>query len=195
MTDANNEYDCVMPAAGESTRMGEWKLLLPIGEETIVERSVRNAIGFCRRVILVVGHRGDELVERFSGWPQVVTVPNPEYSFGMFSSIRRGVGEVTTARFFVALADMPLIPSTVFSLLASQEAPEEAVVRPFYRERKGHPVLLPTSAIDKILRFDNSHSMREVLRDLPLCRTQTEHDGVVRDIDSPGDYRGLNRSS
>ncbi len=184
-----------MPAAGESKRMGDWKLLLPIGAETIVERSVRNALGFCRRVILVVGHRGDELVERFAAWPQVATIANPEYPFGMFSSIRRGVREVVTDRFFVALADMPLIPSSVFSLLASQEAPDEAVVRPFFRDRKGHPVLLPKSAIDKILRFDNSHSMREVLRELPLYRTQTEHEGVVRDIDSPGEYRSLYRSS
>lgn len=195
MTSGNNGYDCVIPAAGESKRMGDWKLLLPIGEETIVERSVRNALGFCSRVILVVGHRGDELVERFSAWPRVITIRNPEYSFGMFSSIRRGVREVTTSRFFVALADMPLIPSSIFSLLASREAPEEAVVRPFFQDHKGHPVLLPASVIDKILRFDNSHSMREVLRDLPLYRTQTEHEGVVRDIDSPGDYRSLSRSS
>jgi len=195
MNTGNNDYDCVMPAAGESKRMGDWKLLLPIGAETIVERSVRNALGFCKRVILVVGHRADELVERFSAWPQVVTIPNPEYSFGMFSSIRQGVREVATPRFFVALADMPLIPPSVFSLLASQGVPGEAVVRPFFRGHKGHPVLLPASVIDKILRFDNSHSMREVLRDVPLHRTSTEYEGVVRDIDSPGDYRNLNRSS
>ncbi len=57
--------DCVMPAAGLSSRMGDWKLMLPYQQYTILDASIENALSFCRRVILVVGYRGAELIEKY----------------------------------------------------------------------------------------------------------------------------------
>ena len=175
--------------------MGDWKLMLPFDGETVVERSVRNALGFCSRVILVVGFRGEEMSRLFSGRPEVKVVTNTEYSFGMFSSIQCGAREVTTDRFFISLADMPLIPASIYRSLA--ELPHAtagwAAARPFFHGSKGHPVLLSRAVIDKILQFNKSHTMQDVLQGLPLSRLETEEIGVVQDIDDPNDYRDLSR--
>lgn len=197
MSSSEDDYDCVMPAAGESKRMEQWKLMLPFEQETIVERSVRNALGFCSRLILVAGHRSEELSRLFEQTSSVTVIVNPEYSFGMFSSIQAGVAHVETPRFFIALADMPLIPASVFRRLAALEEPRHTggAARPYFQGVKGHPVLLPGSVIDKILQFDKSHTMQEAMRNLPLTRMVTEQEGVVRDIDSPSDYRGLTKIS
>jgi molybdenum cofactor cytidylyltransferase len=113
----------------------------------------------------------------------------------MFSSIQCGARKVETERFFVSLADMPLIPAAVYRELA--ELPgfsrSSGAARPYFRGSKGHPVLLARTVIDKILQFNKSHTMREVLEGLPLVRLVTECSGVVRDIDDPEDYRELTR--
>lgn len=191
MESGTESFDCVVPAAGKSARMERWKLLLPVGADTVVARSVRNALGFCSRVILVTGFRGEELRRLFDDWPAVTTVQNPEYSSGMFSSIRAGVRHVRSERFFVALADMPFIRPDVFRALAAVPASPagSSAARPYYQGNKGHPVLLSHMIIDKILQFDNSHTMQDVLRSVSMYRLATDDKGVLMDIDTPQDYR------
>lgn len=186
-------FDCIVPAAGESRRMGQWKLLLPYEGRTVVEWSVEHALHFCSRVILVVGHRGTELSELFSRNGLVQIVENPDYGRGMFSSIRRGAEELRTARFFVALADMPLLPPSIFARLASLPGPLErgGAARPFFRGMKGHPVLLPSSAKAKLLDLDLDGSMRDVLHGVPMHRLESDDPAVLADIDTPQDYRRL----
>ena len=41
----NQDPDCVMLAAGGSTRTGAWKMTLPCMDATIIECPVRNAPG------------------------------------------------------------------------------------------------------------------------------------------------------
>ena len=183
------DYDCVMPAAGRSLRMGDWKLLMPFGGSTVVERSVANALGWCRRVILVVGHRSDELALLFRHEAAVAVVRNPEFTSGMFSSIQRGVREVSSRRFYVALADMPLVRPSIYRALAEwSDAPETGAVRPVYREADGHPVLFPATAIPEILKQSEESTMRELIAFWPLSRMSVDDPGVVCDIDTPGDY-------
>lgn len=192
MMPIHEDYDCLMPAAGESSRMGAWKLSMRLGDETVVERSVKNALASCARVILVAGFRAEELAALFSDWRSVTVVENADYRRGMYSSIRAGTRLVRTQRFFVALADMPFVPPRVFRALGElldRSAAAGGAARPFYRGRPGHPVLLPSSVIDKVLQFDNSHSMRDVLRGLRMSRLDTDEEGVVLDIDTPEDSR------
>lgn len=189
------DIDCIIPAAGESTRMGRWKLLLPFGSETVVERCVRNALLVCSRVILVTGYRGAELSAKFSDNRLVIATHNPDFSTGMFSSIKAGARIVSTSRFFVALADMPLLPPSVYRQLVDLPGLDSAsAARPYCAGRKGHPVLLPSAAIDKILQLDNSHTMSDVLSGMTMVRLSTDETGTVSDIDTPDDYRRLDPS-
>ena len=185
------QFDCVIPAAGESKRMGSWKLLLPFRGRTIVEWSVRNALDSCGRVILVTGYRGAELEALFGSWEGVELVENPGWEHGMFSSIRAGAVRVTSERFFVALADMPLIRPELYRELSGQEGGD--AVRPTYEGQKGHPVLLVRDLIHKILSLDDSRSMADVLRAVRLIELPVDDRFVVCDLDTPSDYEELCR--
>ncbi len=55
--------DCIITAAGLSSRMGQWKMMLPRQQGTILDTSIKNALQFCSRIILVTGYRGNELHE------------------------------------------------------------------------------------------------------------------------------------
>ncbi len=185
-------YDTLVLAAGTSTRMGEWKLILPLRGKTIIERSVFNALRVSKRVILVGGYRVKELEKLFRDCDRVKVVFNRGYKRGMFSSIRCGVQYVETERFFITLGDMPLISSSTFIKIARYDFADYIdVIRPQYMGRKGHPVLLSHKLCDRILAMDDNSTMSDILKDYLNLYVPVNDPFVVRDIDSREDYRSL----
>ncbi|ACR70662.1 hypothetical protein NT01EI_3526 [Edwardsiella ictaluri 93-146] len=82
--------DGIITAAGLSSRMGQWKMMLPYRGGTLLDASINNALGFCQQIILVVGYRADELLQRYGNHPRIRTVVNPDYHRGLFSSVHCG---------------------------------------------------------------------------------------------------------
>jgi molybdenum cofactor cytidylyltransferase len=189
-----DDLDCVMLAAGSSSRMSSWKMTLPLGASTLAERSVAVALEVCRRVVLVGGFRAEELIERFREEPRVTVVINPDFRQGMFSSVQTGCREARSAHFFLSLADMPLVrPDTYRCLLqqATVEHPGVPVVIPHYRGKKGHPLLLALVMRSRILEAPREQTLREVLRCVPNLVVPVEDPHVLQDIDTPEDYQAL----
>jgi choline kinase len=83
----------IILAAGVGRRFGDEmderpKALLEVGGETLIERLVRQleACGVSR-VVIVVGHRGELVAERFAGSRTVTLLHNPEYRRGAIVSL------------------------------------------------------------------------------------------------------------
>jgi molybdenum cofactor cytidylyltransferase len=179
--------DCVVPAAGCSRRMGQWKPLLRFQDATIIETVVGNALAACGRVILVVGFRGQELARRFQRQAGVVIAENPDWERGMFSSIQRGAAEVASARFFITPGDMPWLRPEVYRALRAN-APGDAVF-PVFDGRRGHPVLVSQRVRDAVLEADpDSPSMRHILSGFAVLQLAWRDDSIHRDIDTVEDY-------
>ena len=185
----SENIDCVMLAAGESMRMGRWKMMLPFDGTTLAERSVDNALEVCERVILVTGYRASEIEERFAGRDRVITIRNGDYSRGMFSSIRTGVGEVRTAPYFIALADMPLVTPDIYRYLLTFRS-NDAVI-PKFHGKKGHPVLLSGNTRDFLLSLSPDDTLRTVIAEYPSLAVPVDERGILTDIDTPEDYSSL----
>ena len=66
--------DCIITAAGLSSRMGQWKMMLPWEQGTILDTSIKNALQFCSRIILVTGYRGNELHERYANQSNITNI-------------------------------------------------------------------------------------------------------------------------
>lgn len=183
--------DCLIPAAGLSSRMGKWKLMLPYKNSTIIEQSVDNALRLCSRVILVTGYRGGELEKLYDQHPKVITIRNTDFKRGMFSSIQTGAPLVETEYFFITMGDMPEIGSDLFRELTNtiSKNPGIEIVRPLYGGKRGHPVLLKMSTVDTILSEPQVSEMKNVFThhkvlDLPLDLPES-----FRDIDTEEDYK------
>jgi molybdenum cofactor cytidylyltransferase len=187
-------WDCVMLAAGASSRMDQWKMTLPFGRGTVIEASVRAAMEVCGRVILVTGYRAEELIELFRGRERLLPVVNEHYTEGMFSSIRRGVGEVRSKRFYLSLGDMPRVGAEVYRVLAAQPAVDAVI--PKYRGKKGHPLLLSTAVARAVLCAGAGGggaepTLRDVLAELSTLTVPVNDPHILHDIDTAEDYDAL----
>lgn len=185
-------YDCVMPAAGASSRMGAWKPLLPWRGASLVEACVGAALGACSRVLLVGGERLAELASLFRGEPRVLVVANPAWALGMLGSLQRALPLVEGGAFFCANADMPLIEPADYETLEARYAILEASGAPAavfaaHGGEAGHPVLVPSSYIAEILLLPPGGRMKSFLSGKPSCLVE-RGPGVLADLDTPDDY-------
>ncbi len=134
----------IVLAAGRSRRMGENKLLVKLGGETVLRRAVRTArAAGLDPVCVVVGEEPERLLGELPGL-DVVPVVNPEPGRGMSRSLREGIAALPddVAGAAVLLADMPFVTAAMVRAVvdaagdaAMAAASYEGVVAPpyFYR--------------------------------------------------------------
>jgi molybdenum cofactor cytidylyltransferase len=179
----------VVLAAGASTRMGTHKLLLPLGDETIVHRTVRQVCeaGF-DDVLAVVGNEWAHVAAALEGL-RVRHAINADYESGMASSFRTAVehlGDSEAAMF--ALADQPFVTAGEYRRLVDtyrQHAPGIVSVR--YGEVMAPPHLFSREFFPELAALQ--HGARPVLerhRDRTIV-LQFAPD-LLLDIDTPEDY-------
>lgn len=106
--------DCIITAAGLSSRMGQWKMMLPWEQGTILDTSIKNALQFCSRIILVTGYRGNELHERYANQSNITIIHNPDYAQGLLTSVKAAVPAVQTEHCFLTHGDMPTLTIDIF---------------------------------------------------------------------------------
>lgn len=181
--------DCVMTAAGLSSRMGSWKMMLPYGSGTILDASLKNALACCERVILVVGYRGDELVARYGGRRDIQIVNNPDYEQGLGSSIRCALAASEADYLFISHGDLPCIPPSVFQTL--WQARGEYALFPTWQGEAGHPVLLPKSLARALAAAPVQGSVRRWLQQHPHRLVPVESPAILFDVDTPDRYQAL----
>jgi molybdenum cofactor cytidylyltransferase len=198
-------YDCVLLAAGLSSRAADWKMLLPCGGVTMVEASVASASAACARVIVVAGYRAGELVSLFRGRHGVQVEVNPRFEQGMLTSVACGAAAVRTPRFFLALADMPLVSPETYRLLL--RAPVVDAVIPKFHGKKGHPLLLTAAVASAVVAAAGAvaqsaevagaesaapwQTLRDVLAGFSTLLLPVEDPHVLHDVDTDRDYREL----
>ncbi|WP_263079032.1 NTP transferase domain-containing protein [Endozoicomonas sp. Mp262] len=188
---------CLITAAGLSSRMGQWKMMLPFGPKgrTILDYSIANALKFCHQVILVTGHRSDELQDRYQAQPRLRIVQNPSYRLGLFSSIQTGIRHFQSQDcqgdyLFISHGDMPLISDTVFEKLWNQR--QQDTLFPVVNtsgQMAGHPVLIHGSVFHTILTAPVESRMKAVLQSGPHRYIPVADPAIHKDIDTPECYQ------
>ncbi len=187
MTD--NDYlpaDCIIPAAGFSSRMKGWKALLEDQDRTtFLESAVRKALGACERVLLVGGYRFETVKKIIKTSERVILLENTGYPKGMLSSIQTALGSVERD-FFITPVDMPGIQTGHYRTLYSF-FDKSRIIRPVFKGQPGHPILCPFCYRDMI-RDVNGERLIDVLRHWECVDLPWPDQSVVADIDTPEDY-------
>ena len=182
----------IVLAAGYSSRMGQFKPLLPIGGVTALERVVdlflAAGIG---EIAVVTGHR-PEAIEPVLARKGIRAIHNARYNTGMYSSVAAGVGSLPpqVEACFVLPADMPLVrPRTIKLLAQAYEIHQWPVAYPVFQGRRGHPPLICRSVLAETLRGDEPGGLRALLarHRQGAGEVAVIDEGIHLDLDTPAD--------
>jgi molybdenum cofactor cytidylyltransferase len=186
----------ILLAAGESRRMGQLKALLPWQGTSLLAHQV----GVLReagvdRVIVVLGHRAEELKPIVGGQPKVTCVVNPDYLKGKTTSIKTGVSSLLRDNLdslLVLNVDQPRTADTLRHLLHQHRASSALITIPTYQGKGGHPIILDASLIDELLSVqEETLGLKAVTQRHQdrMQRVEVEDPGVLQDLNTPEQYQ------
>lgn len=174
-------------AAGVSSRMERFKPMLPVGEDTMIRRTVRmmQQAG-AAPIVVVTGYKSDVLRQHLDGMG-LVFLNNEHYaSTQMFDSFKIGLEYLLPRceRLLFSPGDVPTVQIDTVRRLLEYDA---QVVRPVYGKKSGHPIVLRHDALEKISDYRGEDGLRGALRELGLSRQDVpvNDEGVVLDADTP----------
>ena len=193
-------------AAGESTRMGTDKALLPwppvaaqvFPKESFLSAAIRS-LSLSTDFVMVVAGKNEGTLEpvAYAGGASLITNPDP--SRGQFSSLQFGLREVLNRgrdAAIITLVDRPpASPETVARLREAFEAAAQDIwaVVPEFSGKHGHPYIAGREMIERFLREPPTGNARDVEhRHAGHIRYIAVNDPfVVLNINTPEDYAAL----
>ena len=190
--------EAILLAAGESSRMGEPKPLLPWFGKTLVEAQIESLFeGGAEKVIVVTGGWVDEVERAIPDSHFVTKIHNPQYQEGKTTSIKAGVGMVSDdcSAILLLAVDQPRPSWVVRRIVDSHIANNAIVTSPRFEGHGGHPLAFHSNLLPELSSIsEEREGVREVMK-----RHEHEMNGVpfgsrvVRlDLNTPEDYeKGL----
>ena len=190
----------IILAAGQSTRMGSPKMVLPWGNTTVIEHvvSVFSKAGIDE--ILVVTGGAHEQVESVilqcrKKYP-VRCVYNEKYKLGdMLTSIQCGlrhIADKSIGAAIIGLGDQPQVQERSVRLLRETYiATKSPIVVPSFQMRRGHPWLVARSLWQELSEMDLVQTPRDFLNNHTdrICYVEVDTPTILADLDTPEDYR------
>ena len=185
----------VVLAAGLSRRMGQAKLLMPVGGRAIVRYVVESVLaGGVDLVWVVTGPDVEPIEAALAGLEAQIAV-NPAPEEGQASSLRAGIAALPASvdAVLIALGDQPsLAPSIIPALLAARRTSPKLIVAPRYRDGQGNPVLFKREIFPELLRLTGDQGARPIIQKEPARVEWVDLDlPMPPDVDTPDDYEKI----
>jgi molybdenum cofactor cytidylyltransferase len=195
----------VVLAAGESSRMGRPKALLPIEGIRFIEKIVSSfqstKVG---KILVVLGHNAEEMRQKIADLPVLIVVNN-EYKKGQLSSLVAAIRDIQSRQssaeldgILVHLVDHPYVnPILVDVMIDRFYESNKLIVVPRYHGRRGHPVIFSRSLFSELLNAALDQGAKAVVHahQKDTLEIDTEDEGVTIDIDTPEEYRQFVKES
>ncbi len=186
----------VVLSAGESSRMGRPKALLPIEGETFIGRIVaslkQTQVG---KIVVVLGHNSDLLAAAIRPLAVEILI-NPNYKLGQLSSlqvaVRNLLPDADCDGILVHLVDHPYIDASLVDRMIQQfyESKKDIIV-PRCHGKRGHPVLFSRALFGELLDAPMDQGAKAVVNahGNGTLEIETDEKGITVDIDTPELYR------
>lgn len=199
--DKTKRIAAIILGAGLSTRMGCQKLLLPWGKTSVIGNIISvlssNQI---HEIILVIHPDQDQLKNHIQDlsrkFPVKFTINELFKPDDMLTSIQFGLKAVQSSPtgVLVALGDQPQIDGEIISkIIFTHQHSATSIVIPSYSMRRGHPWLIPSPLIPRILELKSPLTARDFLEQhkKDIKYVIVDNDSILRDIDTPDEYLSL----
>jgi len=197
----------VILAAGESSRMGTDKALLPwppqpagqtASKDSFLSAAISSFALSTDFVVIVTGRNEAALAPvAYSSGASIVTNPDPDR--GQFSSLQLGLHEVLNRgrdAAVITLVDRPPVAAATVELLRSafEAAPPNIwAVVPEFSGQYGHPFIAGRELIEAFLRAPATDNARDIERrhQEHIEYVRVDDPNVALNINTPEDYAAL----
>jgi len=165
----------VILAAGESSRMGTDKALLPWppqpsmlpAKDTFLSAAIRS-LSLCADFVVIVAGKNETVLAPVVYANGASLITNPDPSRGQFSSLQVGLHDVLNRgrdAAIITLVDRPPVSAATVQLLhdAFQSAPQDVwAVVPELSGKHGHPYLVGRELIEAFLQAPPTATARDI---------------------------------
>ena len=186
----------ILLAAGESRRMGQLKALLPWQGTSLLKHQVDSLrSGGVDRVVVVLGHRSDELKAELAETEGVAWQLNPDYLQGKTTSIKAGLSAVAADQpnaLLILNVDQPRSAEVIRFLLDDHLSQGSLITIPTHKGKGGHPIILSPSLSDELREIDEgTFGIKAVVqRHLESTRrVEMDNPEVLWDLNTPEEYQ------
>lgn len=179
---STEEIGVLILAAGASSRMGISKQMLPVGQTSLLGKTIATALDAkLTNIVVVLGSNADEHRIAANDFP-VTTIENKDWQRGMGTSIRTGVNhfkqEGSIKSILVLVCDQPLLTSEILiNLVRKHEETSAPVTACRYADTCGVPALFTKAMFDKLTALQDDHGAKKII---------VQHQDAIATIDFPG---------
>jgi molybdenum cofactor cytidylyltransferase len=182
-------------AAGESTRMGKPKALLPWRGGTLLEYQVEQLVASgVEGVLLVLGHEAERIRGVVGRLPRTTIVLNRDFARGKTSSVRAGMDAVPAEAdaVLVLAVDQPRPAALIRELRQHHEMEGSLITVPAFGRRCGHPTIFARPLFLEMRSITEEtqglRAVRQRYRDSTRV-LETANRAPLIDINTPDDYQ------
>ena len=158
------------------------------GEKPLVAASFDSIAQVCADMIVVLGHRADEVEAALQPREFHSCASDPDAP--MFDSVQAGIRKALELRpesgVLLHPGDHPeVVAATLETLLKLSAEQPDWVLIPEYQGRGGHPTLIPNTVVQQLLNAECPAGLGQYWSEHPeLClRVSVDDPSVVRDVD------------
>jgi len=184
----------VVLAAGSSRRMGTHKLLLPLGEESMIRHILKRFIPLAEEKLLVVTNANEPNVKEEIGNLPVVILENDHAEDGMSTSLKLAIKFLiknSAEAGIILLADQPDVSVDIVRKLKDTFSQEHApLIQAKYNGGPSHPVLFSHQFFEELLKIEGDQGARNILQARKKEIFWIKVDSAIpRDLDTMDDYK------
>ncbi|MBT3368776.1 MAG: nucleotidyltransferase family protein, partial [Nitrospina sp.] len=184
----------IILAAGEASRYGEPKQLLPWHGKPLVWHVAQKALRSGLAPVIVVSGAYTEILRPALQNLPVEIVHNPEWRQGQSSSIKAGLKHLQTpgGGAIFLLADQPQVPEGLIRALVERHFQTlSPIVAPMVQGQRANPVLFDRATFRDFEGLSGDVGGRKLFSKYRPQWVEWHDELPLMDIDSPSDYRKL----
>ena len=186
----------ILLAAGPSSRMGQPKQLLKIGDESLLGHAIKIMVQSGLLPVVVLGAEEEKLRKEIESH-KVHVISNPLWKTGMGSSIKAGINFILekyleTEAVIICVCDQPLLSTLHLKKLESTCIESGSpIVASRYGENGGVPALFHKSMFAELGALSDEQGAKKIiLQRVGETAWVDFPDGAV-DLDTPEDYQAF----
>ena len=181
-------------AAGNSSRMGKPKMLLPFNGKTLLQHSINEIKKISDQKLLVITGCYHSLLKEQLQQQQILFFQNEHWQEGMASSIGAGMKYILqyfpgAANVMILVCDQPFISAGLFQQMITKKSQlTKGIIACRYNDTTGVPVLFDKKYFARLAILKGDFGAKKLVQQFVEDTAVIDFPEGATDIDTPEDY-------